>query len=38
MGQDRALLERVEMLVRQAAEDEEIILRAIADADPDLLE
>lgn len=38
MSEDRALLEGVEILVRQAAEDEETILRAIADADPDLLE
>lgn len=38
MGQDRALLERVEALVRQAVENDETILRAIADADSDLLE
>ena len=35
---DRALLERVQALVREAAQSEEAILRAIADADPDMLE
>ncbi len=38
MNTDRALLERVEAVVREAAQSEEAILRAIADADPDLLE
>ena len=38
MSVDRALLERVEALVREVAQSEEAILRAIASADPDLLE
>lgn len=38
MSEDRVLLERIEALVRDAAQSEEAILRAIADADPDLLE
>jgi hypothetical protein len=38
MSQDEALLKRVESLVLQAAQSEEAILDAIANADPDLLE
>jgi hypothetical protein len=38
MSTDRALLERLEALVREAVQSEEAILRAIVSADPDMLE
>lgn len=37
-GSDQAALKKVALLIRQAQEDEAVLLQAIKDADPELLE